>query len=294
MSQAIERAHWRDYLELTKPRVVALMLITSVVGMCLATPGMVPLNALILGNLGIALCAGSAACVNHLVDQGIDQKMSRTSDRPVATGKVAPGNAMIFAATTGILGAGILAFGVNVLTAWLTLASLVGYAFVYTLWLKRATPQNIVIGGLAGAAPPLLGWTSVTGSVDPQALLLVLIIFAWTPPHFWARAIHRKDEYAKVDVPMLPVTHGDRFTRLHILLYTIILVLITAMPYLIGMSGWIYAIGAGLLNAGYLYWAVRLLVSKNPKDPMRSFGFSIWYLFGLFVVLLVDHYGAAL
>lgn len=294
MSQAIERAHWRDYLELTKPRVVALMLITSVVGMCLATPGMVPLNALILGNLGIALCAGSAACVNHLVDQGIDQKMSRTSDRPVATGKVAPGNAIIFAATTGILGAGILAFGVNVLTAWLTLASLVGYAFVYTLWLKRATPQNIVIGGLAGAAPPLLGWTSVTGSVDPQALLLVLIIFAWTPPHFWALAIHRKDEYAKVDVPMLPVTHGDRFTRLHILLYTIILVLITAMPYLIGMSGWIYAIGAGLLNAGYLYWAVRLLVSKNPKDPMRSFGFSIWYLFGLFVVLLVDHYGAAL
>lgn len=294
MSEAIQSAHWRDYLELTKPRVVALMLITSVVGMCLATTGMVPMNALILGNLGIALCAGSAACVNHLVDQGIDQKMSRTSDRPVATGKVPPVNAMVFAAVTGIAGAAILAFGVNVLTAWLTLASLVGYAFVYTLFLKRATPQNIVIGGLAGAAPPLLGWTSVTGSIDPQALLLVLIIFAWTPPHFWALAIHRKDEYAKVDVPMLPVTHGDKFTRLHILLYTIILVLITAMPYLIGMSGWIYAIGAGALNIGYLYWAVRLLVSRNPKDPMRSFGFSIWYLFGLFVVLLVDHYGAAL
>lgn len=283
-------AGWRDYLELTKPRVVALMLITSVVGMCLASPGWVPLDALILGNLGIALCAGSAACVNHLVDQGIDQRMSRTSTRPVATGKVAPAHAMVFAAITGIGGATILALGVNVLTAWLTVASLVGYAFIYTLYLKRATPQNIVIGGLAGAAPPLLGWTSVTGSVDPQALLLVLIIFAWTPPHFWALAIHRKDEYAKVDVPMLPVTHGDRFTRLHILLYTILLVLVTAMPYLIGMSGIFYALGAGLLNAGYLYWAVRLLVSRDPKDPMRSFGFSIWYLFGLFVVLLIDHY----
>jgi protoheme IX farnesyltransferase len=197
---------------------------------------------------------------------------------------------VIFAAVTAALGAGILAYGVNMLTAWLTLASLIGYAFIYTLLLKRATPQNIVIGGLAGAAPPLLGWTSVTGSIDPEALLLVLIIFAWTPPHFWALAIHRKDEYAKVNVPMLPVTHGDKFTRLHILLYTIILVLITIMPYLIGMSGLVYLAGAMVLNIGYLYWGVRLMVSKDEKDPMRSFGYSIWYLLALFVALLVDHY----
>ncbi|QGG79180.1 protoheme IX farnesyltransferase [Litorivicinus lipolyticus] len=285
-----QRAHWRDYLELTKPKVVALMLITSVVGMCLATPGWVGLDVLVFGNLGIALCAGSAACINHLVDQGIDAKMSRTSGRPVATGKVARVNALSFAAALGVGGTALLLLTINAITAWLTVASLVGYAFVYTLYLKRATPQNIVIGGLAGAAPPLLGWTAVTGSVDPEALLLVLIIFAWTPPHFWALAIHRKDEYAKVDVPMLPVTHGDRFTRLHIALYTIILALITTMPYLIGMSGIIYAVGAAALNIGYLYWAVRLFVSRDPKDPMRSFGYSIWYLFGMFIVLLVDHY----
>ena len=283
-------AHWRDYFELTKPKVVALMMITSVVGMCLATRGWVGLDVLILGNLGIALCAGSAACINHLVDQEIDAKMSRTQGRPVATGKVAKINALAFAGALAAVGTAILVFYINALTAWLTLASLVGYAFIYTLWLKRATPQNIVIGGLAGAAPPLLGWTAVTGSIDPQALLLVLIIFAWTPPHFWALAIHRREEYAKVDVPMLPVTHGDKFTRLHIGLYTVILALITTMPFLIGMSGWIYAVGAGALNIGYLYWAVRLYFSSDDKDPMRSFGYSIWYLFGLFIVLLVDHY----
>jgi protoheme IX farnesyltransferase len=266
------------------------MMVTTLVGMALASPGWIPLNALILGNIGIALCAGSAACVNHLVDEEIDQRMARTQGRPVAAGRVPVKNAVIFAAVTAALGAGILAYGVNMLTAWLTLASLIGYAFIYTLLLKRATPQNIVIGGLAGAAPPLLGWTSVTGSIDPEALLLVLIIFAWTPPHFWALAIHRKDEYAKVNVPMLPVTHGDKFTRLHILLYTIILVLITIMPYLIGMSGLVYLAGAMVLNIGYLYWGVRLMVSKDEKDPMRSFGYSIWYLLALFVALLVDHY----
>lgn len=290
MTQAIQQASWRDYYQLTKPKVVALMMVTTLVGMALASPGWIPLNALILGNIGIALCAGSAACVNHLVDEEIDQRMARTQGRPVAAGRVPVKNAVIFAAVTAALGAGILAYGVNMLTAWLTLASLIGYAFIYTLLLKRATPQNIVIGGLAGAAPPLLGWTSVTGSIDPEALLLVLIIFAWTPPHFWALAIHRKDEYAKVNVPMLPVTHGDKFTRLHILLYTIILVLITVMPYLIGMSGLVYLAGAMVLNIGYLYWGVRLMVSKDEKDPMRSFGYSIWYLLALFVALLVDHY----
>lgn len=290
MTQAIQQASWRDYYQLTKPKVVALMMVTTLVGMALASPGWIPLNALILGNIGIALCAGSAACVNHLVDEEIDQRMARTQGRPVAAGRVPVKNAVIFAAVTAALGAGILAYGVNMLTAWLTLASLIGYAFIYTLLLKRATPQNIVIGGLAGAAPPLLGWTSVTGSIDPEALLLVLIIFAWTPPHFWALAIHRKDEYAKVNVPMLPVTHGDKFTRLHILLYTIILVLITIMPYLIGMSGLVYLAGAMVLNIGYLYWGVRLMVSKDEKDPMRSFGYSIWYLLALFVALLVDHY----
>ena len=290
MTQAIQQASWRDYYQLTKPKVVALMMVTTLVGMALASPGWIPLNALILGNIGIALCAGSAACVNHLVDEEIDQRMARTQGRPVAAGRVPVRNAVIFAAVTAAMGAGILAYGVNLLTAWLTLASLIGYAFIYTLLLKRATPQNIVIGGLAGAAPPLLGWTSVTGSIDPEALLLVLIIFAWTPPHFWALAIHRKDEYAKVNVPMLPVTHGDKFTRLHILLYTIILVLITIMPYLIGMSGLVYLAGAMVLNIGYLYWGVRLMVSKDEKDPMRSFGYSIWYLLALFVALLVDHY----
>ena len=290
MTQAIQQASWRDYYQLTKPKVVALMMVTTLVGMALASPGWIPLNALILGNIGIALCAGSAACVNHLVDEEIDQRMARTQGRPVAAGRVPVRNAVIFAAVTAALGAGILAYGVNLLTAWLTLASLIGYAFIYTLLLKRATPQNIVIGGLAGAAPPLLGWTSVTGSIDPEALLLVLIIFAWTPPHFWALAIHRKDEYAKVNVPLLPVTHGDKFTRLHILLYTIILVLITIMPYLIGMSGLVYLAGAMVLNIGYLYWGVRLMVSKDEKDPMRSFGYSIWYLLALFVALLVDHY----
>lgn len=290
MTQAIQQASWRDYYQLTKPKVVALMMVTTLVGMALASPGWIPLNALILGNIGIALCAGSAACVNHLVDEEIDQRMARTQGRPVAAGRVPVRNAVIFAAVTATIGAGILAYGVNMLTAWLTLASLIGYAFIYTLLLKRATPQNIVIGGLAGAAPPLLGWTSVTGSIDPEALLLVLIIFAWTPPHFWALAIHRKDEYAKVNVPMLPVTHGDKFTRLHILLYTIILVLITIMPYLIGMSGLVYLAGAMVLNIGYLYWGVRLMVSEDEKDPMRSFGYSIWYLLALFVALLVDHY----
>jgi protoheme IX farnesyltransferase len=232
-----ESANWRDYKELTKPNVVLLMILTSAIGMFMAVPGMVPLDVLILGNLGIALCAGAAAAVNHLVDQRVDQKMARTHNRPVATGRVGNLQASVFALAMGGAGMAILLLWINALTAWLTLASLVGYAFVYTMFLKRATPQNIVIGGLAGAAPPLLGWTAVTGEIHGHALLLMLIIFAWTPPHFWALAIARREEYAAVEIPMLPVTHGVAFTKLHILLYTIIMFLITLLPYATRMSG---------------------------------------------------------
>ena len=241
-------ARWPDFLELTKPRVVALMLITAVIGMCMAVPGFVPWQPLVLGNIGIAFCAGAAAAINHVVDERIDQKMSRTTNRPVAQGRVRQSEAIGFAALLAILGTALLAVTVNVLTAVLTVASLVGYAFIYTMFLKRATPQNIVIGGLAGAAPPLLGWTAVTGEIHAHGLLLVLIIFAWTPPHFWALAIHRKEEYAAVGIPMLPVTHGNRFTALHILLYTILMFLITLLPYITLLSGWIYAVAATLLG----------------------------------------------
>lgn len=283
-------ATWRDYKELTKPNVVLLMILTSAIGMFMAVPGMVPLHVLILGNLGIALCAGSAAAVNHLVDQRVDQKMTRTHNRPMAQGRVSNTQATLFAAIMGGLGMYILIVWINPLTAWLTLASLVGYAFVYTMFLKRATPQNIVIGGLAGAAPPLLGWTAVTGHIDGHALLLVLIIFAWTPPHFWALAIHRREEYASVEIPMLPVTHGVAFTKLHILLYTILMVLVTMLPYATRMSGPLYLLGALVLGAGFLYWAIALMRGKNPNAPMETFKYSIVYLMSLFVVMLVDHY----
>ena len=289
-AHATERATWRDYKELTKPNVVLLMILTSAIGMFMAVPGMVPLNALLLGNLGIAMCAGAAAAVNHLVDQRIDQRMARTYKRPVAQGRVGTRQAAVFALLIGGLGMAILLIWVNALTAWLTLASLVGYAFVYTMFLKRATPQNIVIGGLAGAAPPLLGWTAVTGQIDGHALLLVLIIFAWTPPHFWALAIHRKEEYAAVDIPMLPVTHGVAFTKLHILLYTIIMFLITLLPYATRMSGPLYLLGAVVLGGGFLYWAIELIRDKNPNAPMETFKYSITYLMALFVIMLVDHY----
>ena len=284
------KATWRDYKELTKPNVVALMILTSVIGMFMAVPGMVPLDALIFGNLGIALCAGAAAAVNHLVDQSIDQRMARTRNRPVAGGRVGQRQAVLFALVLGVAGMAILLGLVNALTAWLTLASLVGYAFVYTLFLKRATPQNIVIGGLAGAAPPLLGWTAVTGEIHGHALLLVLIIFAWTPPHFWALAIHRKEEYAAVEIPMLPVTHGDAFTRLHILLYTILMFLITLLPYVTRLSGPLYLLGALVLGAGFLYWAIELMRNRDPRAPMETFKYSIVYLMALFVIMLVDHY----
>lgn len=283
-------ATWRDYLELTKPRVVALMIVTSLIGMCMAVPGFVPWQPLVLGNLGIALCAGAAAAINHMVDERIDQQMSRTATRPIATGRLSQTQAAIFAAGLTVLGVAILVLFVNTLTAVLTVASLIGYAFVYTMFLKRATPQNIVIGGLAGAAPPLLGWTAVTGEIHGHALLLVLIIFAWTPPHFWALAIHRREEYAAVGVPMLPVTHGVKFTALHIFLYTIIMVLITLMPFATHLSSWLYLVGALVLGAVFLYWSVEILRGRNDAAPMATFKYSITYLFTLFIIMLVDHW----
>ncbi|MCB1820924.1 MAG: heme o synthase, partial [Candidatus Competibacteraceae bacterium] len=238
------RRHWREYLELTKPKVVALITFTAMVGMLLATPGMVPWPILLFGSLGIALMAGSAAAINHLVDRRVDAMMARTCRRPLPSGQLDTWQVLTFSLLIGVLGFVLLLAFTNALTAVLTFASLIGYAVIYTLFLKRATPQNIVIGGAAGAAPPLLGWTAVTGQVDPGALLLFLIIYIWTPPHFWALAIHRRHDYANADIPMLPVTHGVAFTRLHILLYTILLFLITLLPFLTGMSGWIYLIGA--------------------------------------------------
>ncbi|MDA7581280.1 heme o synthase [Luminiphilus sp.] len=289
MSESIA-ARWSDFLELTKPRVVALMLLTALIGMCMAVPGLVPWEPLVYGNLGIGLCAGAAAAINHVVDERIDQEMSRTTNRPVAQGRVSQTEALVFAALLAISGTVLLAVTINVLTAVLTVASLVGYAFVYTMFLKRATPQNIVIGGLAGAAPPLLGWTAVTGEIHGHGLLLVLIIFAWTPPHFWALAIHRKEEYAAVGIPMLPVTHGNRFTALHILLYTILMFLITLLPFATFLSGWIYAASAVVLGAGFLYWSIEILREKNPKAPMETFKYSINYLLLLFIAMLADHW----
>ena len=288
--QSTARPTWRDYLELCKPRVVLLMLLCALAGMYLASSGSVPLQTLILGLLGIALVAGSAAVVNHIADAAIDAKMARTEDRPIATGRVTNQGAIIFSAVTGIAGFAMLWFFVNPLTAWLNFASWIGYGFIYTMFLKRATPQNIVIGGLFGAAPPLFGWTAVSNSIDPGGLLLVLIIFVWTPPHFWALAIERKEEYALVNVPMLPVTHGEALTRLHILLYTILLLVCSVLPYLIGMSGPLYLLGALLLGLGFLYWAVVLVRNRNPRAPMATFKYSIVYLGVLFVFLLGDHY----
>ncbi|MER2557260.1 MAG: heme o synthase [Candidatus Competibacter denitrificans] len=296
MSAALQtlRAGWhrhgRDYLELTKPRVVALITFTAMVGMLLATPGMVPWEILLFGSLGIALMAGSAAAINHLVDRKVDAVMVRTQHRPLPSGHLESWQVLGFAMIIGVCGFGLLLAFTNALTAVLTFASLIGYAVIYTLFLKRATPQNIVIGGAAGAAPPLLGWTAVTGHVDSGALLLFLIIYVWTPPHFWALAIHRRHDYANADIPMLPVTHGVGFTRLHILLYTILLFLVTLLPFLTGMSSWLYLMGAVLLGLRFLSFAVRLYATGDNRLAMPTFGFSIVYLFGLFAALMLDHY----
>jgi heme o synthase len=283
-------AHWEDYLALCKPKIVALIVFTAVVGMFLATPGMVPMSALIFGTLGIGLAAASAAAINHVVDHRIDSAMARTRRRPLPRGHVGTQAAILFAFVLGGLSMFILVRFVNELTAILTLVSLIGYGFIYSLYLKRATPQNIVIGGAAGAAPPVLGWTAVTGTLDPPALLLFLIIFAWTPPHFWSLAIYRRNEYASVDIPMLPVTHGVEFTRLHILLYTIVLFIVSLLPFVIYMSGPLYLAGAVLLGGIFLYYAVRMQIDHSDRLAMRTFSYSIIYLMALFAVLLIDHY----
>lgn len=283
-------ASWRDYLELTKPRVVLLMLITSLVGMFLATRAGVPWTVLVFGNLGIGLCAGAAAAVNHVVDRRIDSIMARTHKRPVTTGRVSVPAALGFALLLTLLGQALLLAFTNELTAWLTLASLLGYAVLYTGFLKRATPQNIVIGGLAGAAPPLLGWVATTGHLSAEPLLLVLIIFAWTPPHFWALAIHRKAEYAKAEIPMLPVTHGEHYTKVHILLYTAVMFAVTLLPYAIHMSGPLYLACALLLGGRFMFWAWVLFRDSRPHAAINTFKYSIWYLFLLFIALLADHY----
>ena len=285
----VDQISWKDYLTLCKPKVVVVMLITAVVGMFLAVPGMPDLSKVLFGLLGIALSAGSAAAVNHVMDRKIDEKMARTKGRPLPQGKLSPQQALTFAAVIGVLGIGILVVMVNVLTAWLTLFALMGYAVVYTVWLKRATPQNIVIGGVAGAAPPLLGWTAITGAVDPNSLLLVLIIFAWTPPHFWALCIARINDYKKAGIPMLPVTHGEEYTKFQILLYSLLMVVTTLLPFMTGMSGYFYLLAVSLINARFIYWVYRLW-HKPQGVPMVLFRYSINYIMLLFVILLVDHY----
>ena len=284
-------AAWRNYYDLCKPKVVALIVFTAIVGMFLATPGFVPWATLFSATLGIALGAAAGAALNQLVEQRIDARMSRTRRRPLPSGRVDPFKAIVFTAALCVGSMVLLVVFVNGLTAWLTLLSMVGYSVLYTLYLKRATPQNIVIGGAAGATPPVLGWTAVTGTLDPHALLLFLIVFAWTPPHFWALAIHRRNEYAMVGIPMLPVTHGVAFTRLQILLYTVILSVVTMLPFVTHMSGLIYLLGAVGCNIGFLYYALAMMV--RPDDarlPMKTFGYSILYLALLFSFLLADHY----
>jgi protoheme IX farnesyltransferase len=280
----------KNYYELCKPNVVLMMLITALVGSLLASKTLAPLSLIAFAMLGIGLCASSAAAINQIIDRKADANMNRTENRPIPQGEVSPINASIFAFILASLGAAILVIYVNTLTALLTLASLIGYAFVYTVYLKRATPQNIVIGGLAGAAPPLLGWTAVTNSVDPNSLLLVLIIFAWTPPHFWALAIHRRDDYAKENIPMLPVTHGVQFTKLQIILYTIILILVSLLPFVVLMSGVLYLISSLILGAIFLYYSVRLYFDQDNEYAFPTFVYSIYYIFLNFAALLVDHY----
>ena len=281
---------WRDYYEMCKPRVVLLMLLCTLVGMFLATTSFVEIDLIAYCLVGVALVAGSAAALNHLIDASVDQKMARTENRPVAQGRVSNRQGLVFVFITGAAGLLILAVFVNPLTAWLNFFSWLGYGVIYSLYLKRATSQNIVIGGLFGAAPPLFGWTAVTNSIDGGGLLLVLIIFAWTPPHFWALAIDRLSDYQKVDIPMLPITHGVAYTKLHIVLYTIILIVVSVLPYVTGMSNLLYLISALALGAGFLYWSLVLLFDKYPNAALETFKYSIVYLAALFGGLLLDHY----
>jgi protoheme IX farnesyltransferase len=286
-----QQATWRDYLALCKPRVIALLVITAMVGVVLASPpGDLSIFVLVISSIGIGLGAAAGAVINQLVERESDAKMARTEGRPLPMGRVDQQHAFIFAVMLAAASVFILTAWINVLTAVLTFASMIGYAVIYTMYLKKATPQNIVIGGLAGATPPLLGWTAVTNSIDPQGLLLVLIIYTWTPPHFWALAIHRRDDYAKVNLPMLPVTHGVVFTKFSILGYTIIMILVTLLPYLIFMSGWIYLLAATLLNLYFLYMVLVLTFTEKENAAIRTFVYSINYLLLLFVSMVVDHY----
>jgi heme o synthase len=285
---AVAPSSWKSYLELCKPNVVAEMLFTAIVGMLLAVPGMPPLDKVIYGIIGIGLAAASAAAINHLIDQKIDGILN--PHRPLPQHYLKSSDVIAFASVLGVTSMLVLMLKVNMLTAILTFVSLFGYAIIYTLWLKRATPQNIVIGGAFGATPPLLGWCAITGEVHPYALLLVLIIFIWTPPHFWPLAIARQEKYALVNIPMLPVTHGAEFTRLQILLYTVLLLVVTLLPYLTGMSGSIYLVSAILLGAGFIYFALLMMRNKDTKTAMRTFWYSIIYITVLFAALLIDHY----
>ena len=289
-SQRLAGLPWRDYLELCKPRVVVLMLVTALIGMAMATEAMPPLAAVLGGGVGIALCASGAAAINHVLDRRIDARMARTRNRPLVQGRIATGRAVAFAVAISVGGAATLAVWTNLLTTALTVGSLLGYALVYTAFLKRATAQNIVIGGLAGATPPLLGWSAVTGSIDPDALLLVLIIFVWTPPHFWSLALHRLDDYAAAEVPMLPVVHGAAYTRSQILLYSMLLFAISLTPFATGLSGPLYLLGALALGLGFLYWAVRLWRNADERTAIRTFHYSNIYLASLFSAMLVDHH----
>ena len=288
--QPLAVSRWREYYELTKPRVVMLIMFTAIVGMFLSVSGLPPPNRLLLGSLGIALQAASAAAINQMLDRHVDARMARTCGRPLVTGTLSLTESALFAFALGSAGFVVLWFWVNPLSAVLTLATLIGYAGIYTLFLKRATPQNIVIGGAAGAAPPVLGWVAITGNVDPQALLLFLIIFVWTPPHFWALAIEREKEYAKVNIPMLPVTHGVEFTRTQVLLYTVLLVVVSVLPFVFGMSGLLYLTGALVFGGVFLSYAWRLKFAPVPGLPMKTFGYSILYLMAIFSLLLLDHY----
>lgn len=284
----LSASSWRDYLELCKPRVVLLMLLCATVGMFLATDSLVAFDLLLFTNLGIALVAGSAASVNHIIDAQIDINMARTAQRPIAQGRVSVKSGILFSAVTGIAGMSILALLVNPLTAWLNLGSWIGYGIIYSAYLKRATPQNIVIGGLFGAAPPLFGWTAVTNQIDAGGVLLVMIIFTWTPPHFWALALDRKEEYAKVNIPMLPVTHGERVTKYYILGYTLLLAGVTVIPFMIGMSGVFYLLSALALGFVFIVWSIRLLLDHDGAT-IKTFRYSIFYLMMLFICLLIDH-----
>ena len=280
----------KSYYQLCKPNVVYMMLICAFVGMLLAEETVRSFGYLFVALSGIALCSASAAAINQVIDRNTDASMTRTDQRPLPKGELSATHASVFAFVIGVIGTLILYFYVNTLTMILTIASLIGYAFIYTIYLKRATPQNIVIGGLAGAAPPLLGWSSITNTIDPYALLLVLIIFVWTPPHFWALAIYRKDEYAKESIPMLPVTHGVVFTKLQIVLYTIILFIVSLLPYVVLMSGPIYLYSALIFSSIFLYSSVKLYFSSDDEDAMKTFQFSIYYIFLIFLALLVDHF----